>query len=405
MTMRFRFFTEDLDGADVQLYAMAPLIMGAEVPVLVGTQTISNGVATFSTTPLASFAVRVRESSDILARTGRVDLSTGTMDSSTGEFVAAYFLLPTNAPVVITPAQLGGLVPSLPQTSTDEDGAPLFRLDSLTLTITGNTITATGAGEHLQTWIGGAVTFTYLFRLVPNTGLLSVDRLVDVETVSSVVRSANGGLLGFLINVVGDILLWILRDKVAKQIEASIQAAVDEAVEAELDAAGAGAGITVTVRSLVTNTTTGITVNPLAMINAASVCPSGFSSGSIRLRAVAQIRALAAMRDRVLRGSPRGELYLEMFRKHRAELTWLLVRHPELLKQADTTVARGLRDFSPRAPEKGVMSEATAREAVQLLEMTASLASPELAALAASLIDEVRTFVGKSVAEVLGYRC
>lgn len=401
MTMRFRFLTDQLDGAVAELYTMQPLIVGNLLPALTSVVPVAGGVADFQLAPQAPFALRVRDGGTAFVRTGMSDLSGGTLDEETGDFTGAYFVVRPD-PAVFSPTDLAGLVPPLPRVSNDDDGNPQFSLNTLTLTITGDLINATGTGVYLQTPIGGSISFTYLFRLRPNTAALNVGRVLKVETVSTSVTSTDGSFLGFLINLVGDFLLLLMQEEVVAQIEKTLQAEIDLAVRSALADAGAGAGITVTATSVTTDTTAGITVDVLAAINAESVCPTGITFGSVRLRPVGQIRALAAMRDQVLRGSPRGELYLRMFHKHKKELARLLLRHPDLLKQADATVSAGLRDYSPKAPARGVMSEVTAKQALRLLEMVAKLGSPELAALARGLVPEVKVFVGRPVGDVFG---
>ena len=400
MASRFTFFTDQFEGTQAALAVMQPLFPGGPMPAFLGAGTVTDGKVTLPTLPPGRFALGVRDGETLLLRTGVVDFSSGSFEEDTGDFVSSYFLIRPDT-TVITPAALGTLVPALPIVSRDASGTAVFRLTALTLTISGDLINATGAGTYLPTPIGGAVTFTYLFRLKPNPSIFNAARILEVETASATVKSADGSLLGFLINLVGDFLLWVMHEDVVSQIERAVQAAIDTSIQASLANAGAGAGVTGTAFSVTIDATAGISVDVFAAVNSLSVCPSGVTSGSIRLRPVAQIRALAAMRDRALRGTLRGDLYLEMFRKHRAELLHLALTHPELLKQADRAVEVGLRDFRPEAPAEGAMSEATAQEATRLLEMVAKVASPELAALARGLIPEVRAFVGQRVGDVL----
>jgi len=401
MAMQFRFLTDQLDGTAAELFLMQPMIAGSLMPVLSSVVTVNGGVATFPTAPQAPFAVRVRDGSTTFVSTGVIDLSSGILDEDTGDYSAAYLVVQPDA-TTFTPDALAGLVPPLPRVSDDEDGNPQFSLTTLTLTITGGLINATGTGVYLQTPVGGSVSFNYLFRLVPNTSALNAGRILKVVTESASVTSTDGSIFGFMVNLVGNFLLWIMQEDVVSQIEDTLQAEIDLAVRDALADAGAGAGITVTATSVTTDTAAGITVSALAAINAQSVCPTGLTFGSIRMRPVAQIRALAAMRNLALRGSPRGDLYLQMFRRHKAELLRLLIRHPELLKQADATVAAGLKDYSPKEPARGVMSRGTAKHAARLLEMVGKLGSPELAALARALTKEVPAFVGRPAGEVLG---
>lgn len=400
MPMRFSFFFEDLDGASVQLFEMVTIMNANQIPIIAGTATVTNGSVTFPGMPLPNFTIRLRDGDIPFVRSGVVDLSSGNLNAETGDFVSAYFLIKPDNPVVISPAEVSGMVPSLPLTSEDEDGNPEFRLDTLTLTVTGDTITAVGTGQYLQVSIGGLVNFVYTFRLKPSLDPVNVGRILRVETVSGVVSSADGSWIGFLINLVGNFMLWIMRDAVVANIEKSIQADIDEAVQENLAEAGVEAEVTVTAMQVTIDPITGILVRPLAAVNASAVCPAGLTAGSVRLRPADQMRALAAMRDKVLRGAPRGELYLRMFEQYKFELLWILISHPSILKQTDVTVAAGLRDFNAKYPERGVMSEVTAREAVRLMENVARVASPELAVLIQGLIPEVREFVGTPVGKL-----
>lgn len=217
---------------------------------------VNNGVATFPEAPQSPFAVRVRDGTTALFRTGLTDLSSGTLDEDTGDFSATYFVVRPDA-TIFAPAALAGLVPPLPRISNDDDGNPQFSLNTLTLAITGGLISATGTGVYLQTPIGGSVAFSYLFRLVPNTSPLSPGRILKVETESASVTSTDGSFFGFLINIVGNLLLWIMQEEVVSQIESTLQAEIDLAVRDALADAGAGAGITVTATSVTTDTTAG----------------------------------------------------------------------------------------------------------------------------------------------------
>jgi len=228
---------------------MQPMIAGSLMPALNSVVTVSSGVATFPNAPQSPFAVRVRDGSTTFVRTGVTDLSSGTLDADTGDFSASYLVVRPDA-TTFTPAQVAGLVPPLPRISNDDDGNPQFSLNTLTLTITGGLINATGTGVYLQTPIGGSVSFNYLFRLLPNTSPLNAGRILKVETQASTVTSTDGSFFGFLINLVGNFLLGIMQEEVVSQIESTLQAEIDLAVRDALADAGAGAGITVTATSV-----------------------------------------------------------------------------------------------------------------------------------------------------------
>lgn len=409
MTTRLQFFSDLLDGATAQLWTTQSSLGGGfpigsigGIPMVADSDTVTGGLATFAPPPVSPFAFRVVDGDTLLMRSGPLDLTAGTVDEETGDFSIAYFIIQPTQPTVIAPTALAGLLPAVPMTTNDDNGDPEFTMNSIGLSITGNTLTATGTGVYLQTAIGGPVAFTYEFRLKPVRSPFGTDRLLKVETVRSTVVSTSGGWLGFLVDTITNIVLWIMEEDIARRIEKTVQTAIDAAIADSLASAGAGEGVTVSVMSVAMDSVTGITIDALAALNTQGLCPTEVSAGSVRLRPAAQVRALAAMRDRVLRGTPQGEGYLALFRKYRKELLWLLLRNPELLKQADAVVATGLKDFAADDPGNGVMSKATADAAARLLEMVGKLGSPELAALSRGLVADVRRFVGRPVAQVLG---
>jgi hypothetical protein len=322
-------------------------------------------------------------------------LSGGFLDEDAGNFAAPYWMIDSD-PVNMPPDTLSGLVPLLPKMSQDDDGNDLFRLESLSLFTRGNTVAATGIGTYMQAAAGGVVSFDYEFKLSPNRSATAT-RILNVTTIQAQVVSVSGGtVMGFLINIVGNILIAIMKDTVVTSLENSVQNQIDDAVSSQLS--GVPEGVTITALDVRTEDATGITVYPLAAVPGAILCE--LEPGSVRIRPVEQLKQLRSMRDKVMRGTTRGEAYIEMRRRHRAEMVYLLLRHPALLKQLDKLIRSGFKDFNARSPGKGVLSAATGKEGVKLLEMVGKLASPQLSVTARALIPEVKEFVGKSVSSI-----
>lgn len=400
MSLKIHFLPYPPPGSRVSLYLPWPFRLR------LGNVQVSSGAASFPSGVdyQRGLAFLLRDGRDIIGRSGLLGPEALVADE-TGEISLSYFLKEMDEPTVISPERLEGLRPQLPMVLSDDGGEDIFRMDELDIEVVEDFISASGKGEYLKSGASD-LEFTYEFRLLPNWGLLTVDRILEVETVSSKVKSVRRGF-GRATNFIINLILWILRNRLSEHFREAVQEMIDEEVEEQLAREMAdleeGVDLTVTVRHVTINEDQGIVVWPVGLVNLASICPSNLSFKAKR-RPSSQTRTLKAMRDRGLRGSPLGERYLGLFERHRVELTRLFMTSPELLEQFDSALERGLKDFSPKAPEKGVMSRETAREATRLLNMVSEAGSSDLRAVARDLVKEVEGLVGVPIERALRRR-
>jgi hypothetical protein len=274
-------------------------------------------------------------------------------------------------------------------------------VNTLNLSSAGGNLQANGSGTYDAGIAGNiAVNYTYDFSLDPVTSALS-SRVVDVETVSTSVTGAQGGLLGWLINGIVNLITLLFKGTIAARIEDSVQAQVDAAVAAAFAAAGAPDEAMATVRSVTINTDS-VVIDPWVSIPLAAIdCGALLSSGSIKIRDRKQLRKMRRMRDRVLRYTPQGHVYIKLLKRHSPELVRILARRPRLLKQVDRLVKQGLAEFSEERPEDGVLTAETAKMGKELMQQLAKEASPNLRRTIEMTLPDVDQFVNTPVRKVL----
>jgi hypothetical protein len=375
-----------LDGGTAQLWD-APWPWGDE------SATIDGAVAIFDMAPPQQFWMRARTGSGTYwMRSGKKDLSIGEVDENTGDWVT-WYLLSDPVEIVQSPSDLSGAVPSLPITSGD------VKVTGMSFSISGSRLVAKGEGEYIP--FGWDIGFRYEFRLKPYRSPFNTERILNVETVDVDVWGKEGGLVGWLINLIIDIISEFMEDSIASQIETVIQERVDAEIADLLAKEKPPAGTTVTVQSVSLNPTTGLTVKAAGCVLFRDYCASVLGSGSIRLRPREQLKALRRLRETVLKGTPRGDAYIYTLRRHNAELVRLLINYPDLLAQVDTAVDSALRDCDRAKPN---LSEEAADEIIRMLQMLADLGSTKMGIAARALIADVKGYAGQPLSQVFAKR-
>lgn len=397
MTMTFHLLSTDFDGLTLELWHDPPSVPNLPFGINVfqiGSAPIVSGDADVNVTPVNDFAVRVRDTNGTtLLRSGLRDLSVGTIDSN-GDF--STIALPIATTQVLTPAEVAAIAPATPLTEDD------LTVTAISLGIVGDLLRAAGSANYdTNSFLGSVpVTFTYDFRLRPFTSLTNTDRLLDVETVSTVVRGAQGGLFGWLVNIIVLVVQAIMKDTIVAQIESTVQQQLDDSIADQLASQGVTDDVTVTVRSVGINGTTGITIEAFALVMTNNLCPGTISSGSVRRRSADQVRRMRLMRDRTLQKHVQGRAYVHAFETHQRELLQILLKHRDILRDVDALVARGMQEINGRTPGKSVLSAETAEQATALLQKVAKVASPELRVVINGVLPDVKSFTGRSVDEV-----
>jgi hypothetical protein len=402
MAMEFIFYGDDYNGLRVDFWPVQAFVRDDNVYYGLlqrHSTTIRDYKAIFDIDSIPVFAIRMSTARSVFLRSGIRGLDSGTVDETTGDFTSAYIVI---GPRVVerAPDLLNDLLPDLPITTNDDHGNTELRVNTLNLSINNSLLNVAGKATYLQIPLGGDVRFSYSFRLKPYLDVLNTDRILDVETIEADVRSAAGGPLGFLINIFSDFLIWVFKRYIIDSIENSIQEEMDTAIREMLADEGAVEGATASVLSVVIDESNGIVVRAYAAVDGRTTCAGVPTSGSIRARSKDQLQRLRAMREKVMKNTPRGEAYLRMLRRHNAELVYLLTTHPDLLKQMDLVIDTGLKDFTLARPDEGVMSMTTAREAIQLLRMVTEVASSDLSVLLRGLIPEIKELVGTPVSGI-----
>jgi hypothetical protein len=391
MTMEFILTSSAYDGMIVELHdALFPF------PIPMGIGVISNGSITFNVNPFISFALRIQDGTTVL-RSGVQPLTIGEVDAS-GDFSVTYLVMHITDPndTVFSTGDLAAGM-SLPIV---ESG---LTVSTLNLATSGGNLVASGTGSYDAGILGNIpINYTYTFTMEPNITATS-SRLLNVVTVSSSVTGAAGGLFGWLVNAIVGFLTIMFHGTIADRIESTVQAQVDDEIEAQMSASGAPSEAQATLQS-VTISSGDVTVDPLVMIPLSAIsCPFFLTSGSIRMRDRGQLRKLRAMRDNALKGMPQGDAYIAILQRHGPELVRLFSKNPELLKMADALIKRGLEDFQEDAPEKGVLSKESARAAQELFRTLAKQegCSRELRATIERSLPEIEDFIDKPVSRVL----
>jgi hypothetical protein len=359
------------------------------------TAPVSGGdVAKFSTISVpGEYAFRVDSAAGTRWRSGPL-LMEGANVTNT------YWVLDAGT-ISFTPAQLSGMLPTPPLT------ADKAIITSIVLTLGTGTITATGAGLTVITGFGVIpFTYTYVFTLDADDDPANyqwpngVPPAITVRTISLVVVGATGGVLGFLVNSLVGVLFNLIASTIQQSIERVVQTSIDTAVADALAAQKAPAGTIATAES-VTILADGISIRVFAGIDLTKACASTPSGGSVKVRSPEQLHHLRTIRDRVLRHSPQGLAYIDLFEKFSPELVRILLSDEDLLKRVDDLVSRLLVSFPLDNPEAGRLPQELANTLVDIMDVVAASVSPELAMTIKALRDEVFTFVDRPAEEVL----
>jgi len=247
------------------------------------------------------------------------------------------------------------------------------------------------------------VTYEYQFTLRPATDPIALTPVVTVETIHATVRSAAGGLLGFLVDIFVNEFVALLRAE--GSFSSTVQALIQETIDVQFAGAISAQPVrptSVTVETLTIDAGVGVSVNAWGAVSTRRMCAASASGGSVRLRGRDQLSLMRRLRDELLSGSPRGRAYIATYERHNRELARLLVRNSKLLKLADRVVVGVMTDFGDKPLRAGRLSQSTADVLIEAMAAVEKDASPELALAIRSLRPEVSDFVRHRASTVLG---
>jgi hypothetical protein len=193
----------------------------------------------------------------------------------------------------------------------------------------------------------------------------------------------------------------LLQDSIRSNIEGTVQGAVENAVANALAAKSAPDGTVASVETLGISPTTGLTLHPWASFSLEKACGLTPSGGCTSLRSAEQLTHLRAIRDRLLRCSPQGVAYIELFELFSPELVRTLLADENLLRSVDRIVSRVLEEFPYDRPGEGRLYPEVAKDVMRAMDRVRENASAELSLTLAAPREDVPRFVGRPAAEVL----
>lgn len=393
MTMKVRIIGDEdnFEGLTAQLFSISQTGPLPLTP-LVAAAIFEDGEVVFDVTPFDLFAVRIKDEKRTYMRSGVCTLEMGHVDED-GTFTIGFVV--QRVEQISLGTNLNEFTPDVPFTQQD------LTVTSVGLSIVGSQIHSTGTGRYDAGFYGiHDIVFDYDFELEPRQSPFDMSA-VKVKTLNTAVTGANNGFFGWLANLVVMIVASFNNGEIGKQARRAIQNEIDAAVDNTFNEMGATEGATASVQRCRINPA-GITIDAWGAIPATQIsCPSFLTSGSVLVRPLKQLRKMRAMRDKALRGTQRGEAYIQTIKSMSPEMVRLLILSPSLLKQADKLIRSGLADFDEADPAKGVMSKETAKNAMKFLDQLGRKASPVLRTIASNIQNDIDDFVGKPVGEVL----
>lgn len=412
MTMKLWFYGLNLNGTTAELFRVEPDSNGDLAAQLLERAPVTEGAVAFTpTAPPPSFAIRIGDPTVTFARTGGRGPESGFIEAGTGEWRSAYWAVEADPSPVVTQDYINSHPPEFPQTFPLPENRGSVRIENMLVGVEDIRIVATGDANYLgplRRAVPLPFRYRYEFRLAPNNDPLHVEWLLNVETIHVELQGPNVPVLHEVVSFILGIIVAFFRDEITSGIQNQVEGEVREMVAAQLSADSNLQDVIVTIEGITLSAAEGIVLRAAGTLNANKTCASVPTSGAARPlpipprpRPRAQMNKLRLMRDAVLKGTPRGDGYLRLLKKHNAELVQLLLMHPDLLRQADKVIRLGLKDYDLNAPERGVLSPATAQEGVALLEMVQKAGSKKLAAAIRPLIPEVRDYVGRPVGKAL----
>ena len=307
-----------------------------------------------------------------------------------GDDTLSFTLLePEGSPVFFGPAELAGMGPNLPLTNGD------VTINTMNVTPMNGFLRAGGTATYDP--LGLNVTYTADVTLDPRQGLPIGSRLIDVDVISSSVRSSSGGLFGWLVNFFVDAILSFMQDDFRVQMERSIQDAIDDAIS-DMMGDEVPARATVTIEEISVSNA-GLSVFAVVGIPSSDLCPGNLASGSIRMRPKQERVELRAIRDRLLKDSYHGKGYLQALNDHKAEIIRILAAHPAALKSMDRLFDTVRAEFAES--KKAVLSKETVVVAKKFLSLIAGRAGARLSAVCGALVDDLESLKGKDIGPLL----
>jgi hypothetical protein len=376
-------------------------------PTPIQETTISDGIASFSE---VSTLLPLPVSYAVASEVGTVFRS--GLESSPADQQFAIFRTSTLVgadspdPSVIAPTQLQGMLPQMPTTLQDS-GDVTITLNSGALVLGTDQITLTGNVTYVQRSFGTIQLFsvtgeiTYEFTLSPFTVPWDLSTLLVVDELGFNLSSDYGGPVGWIANAIVSGINNVFGGLLAGKVTTFIQAAVDIAIADSLSNDSIPAGTTLSSENVTIDPVAGLDAHVWATLPASVLCPSGPTSGSVRLRSAGELTRMRAIRDHLLGLSPQGRAYVSLFYEHGPELTGILVRYPNILRQADTVVAGVLRDLPVDRLDDSHLSEKTLSAISDFLDTTSEVAKPALRRAISAVRPDLNAFVGVPVAAVL----
>jgi hypothetical protein len=275
---------------------------------------------------------------------------------------------------------------------------------SASATVSSGVLSVTGP----FTWaVGGlfssslAGTYTYTCALAPNADCSDVGNPLIVISENISLVSKHGGVSGWLEGLVLELFTDVFGTKIKNAINTQVTQAISASLATWLSQQHAPSTTTVTVQEVTLSSAAGIALQAWAGIPFASICSTGASSGSLKLRSREQMEHLRAIRDELLARSPAGVAYTAIFARHNPELSGLLARDPALLELADTVVDRALRAFPRHDPAAGVVDNELAAAVEDAMRRASEDCSPELRWTIEHLLPDLHAFTGRRATDVL----
>jgi hypothetical protein len=295
---------------------------------------------------------------------------------STGKAATDTFMIVDAGTSVFSPAALSSMLPTPPVVSGS------LTVTSISLAVGSGSMTASGTASHATPFGPIPVTYTYVFTIDPVGDAANynfpggIPPSVDVRTITLNVVGTAGGPLGWLVNALAGAFASLFHGSIVRTLESTIQARINAAVAAALASSSAPAGTVATVESVSIAPTVGLTLRAWAGFSLERACAMTPSGGSINVRSSEQLTHLRIIRDRVLRGSPQGIFYIELYEHFSSELVRILLEDEDLLRRVDAIVARVLEHFSRERPGEGRLSAEAAEEVRRAMGMISRVASP-----------------------------
>lgn len=392
MPVKFTFLDGGLSNLSPFLWTYHPFFIS--IPGV-----LQQSDVTFNVDLLPSMGVTLNRQGNFYARTGLVDPSHFSDDD--GVPATAYVVQENRRR--FTPQQVADFAPTETISISGGFPAPInaLMLPPPTLQIAGPNLMASG---HVAVVVWGnntlSVGYNYTFSLTGTAHPLDPDQILGVKSLGLDFYDVAGN---WWLNLLLDILQGILEREISRSMETTIKNILHEEISTQLAQENVPEETVITVEKIEI-TPTGVIFYATGTVNLQYICPSSVNtqtvSGRAAFRDANQIQQMHHIRDRLLKGTPRGEAYMTTFKRHSPELVRILIKHPKLMKDVDKMVEAILRDFGGDV-EQGQLSEETAKRVIDLGNRVKENASLRLRAAIEVLTPEVYEYTQRVPRNVL----